>query len=136
MSLNFNGSRGLHFVHLNVRSLWNKYDQVRQLLFNSNISILGLSGSWLTHNLDERLIDIPNYSCIRLDRNWSDNNKKGGGVCCSIKNDIIYLDSEFANYNTSNRNVEMQIISINQPHLKQIILINLYHWAKWLAILF
>ena len=129
MTLNFKAKRGLHFVHLNVRSLWSKIDQIRQLMYDSNISILGLSESWLTSNLDPRLIEIPNYACIRLDRNWTDNNvsiKKGGGLCCYIKNDMIYSDSEFSNVNISNRNIEMQIISINQPHIKKILLINLY----------
>ena len=129
MSLNFSDVRGLHFVHLNVRSLWNKYDQIRQLLYNSNISVLGLSESWLTVNYDHRQLEIPDYSCFRLDRYWSDNNtnvKKGGGVCCYIKNDMIYSDREFANFNLSNRNIELQIISINQPHLKKIVLLNLY----------
>ena len=129
MSLNFKTKRGLHFVHLNIRSLLNKYDQTRQLLHDSNISILGISESWLNQNIDEGILDIPNYSCIRLDRGWSKNTvsiKKGGGICCYIKNDIIFSDSEFAKHNISNRNMEMQIISINQPHVKKIAFINLY----------
>ena len=129
MSLNFSADRGLHFVHLNVRSLWSKYDQIRQLLYNSNISLMGISESWLSTHVDQSLIEIPNYSCIRLDRNWSDNTvhvKKGGGVCCYIKNDMIYSENEFSNLNVSSKNIEVQIFSINQPHLKKIIILNLY----------
>ena len=72
---------------------------------------------------------VPNYSCIILDRSWSENNvsiKKGGGLCCYIKNDMIYSENELKNHNTPNRNIEMQIILINQPHLKKIVLVNLY----------
>ena len=129
MSLKFSNERGLHFVHLNTRSLWNKFDQVRQLLHDSNISVFGISESWLNENFDQRLIEIPQYSCIRNDRFWSENGiniKKGGGVCCYIKNSLIYSENEFQNFNKSTKNIEMQLISINQPHLKKIVLINLY----------
>ena len=139
MSLNFNAERGLHFVHLNVRSLWNKYDQIRQLLYDSNISVLGVSESWLTSSFDQGQIEIPKYSCIRLDRCWSDNNtniKKGGGVCCYIKNDLIYSDSEYANYNISSKNIEIQVLSINQPHLKKMLLLNLYRPPQGNTLLF
>ena len=49
---------------------------MRQVLHDSNVSIhvLGVSETWLTANTDQRIIEIPDYSCIRLDRNWSDNN--------------------------------------------------------------
>ena len=88
MSLNFSTERGLHFVHLNVRSLWNKYDQIRQLLYDSNISVMVISESWLTSNFDQSQIEIPKYSCTRLDRSWSEDNiniKKGGGICYYIQ---------------------------------------------------
>ena len=74
-------------------------------------------------------MSVPNYSCIRLDRNWSENNvsiKKGGGICCYIQKDIIFSESEYSNLNISSKNIEMQIISINQPHMKKIAFINLY----------
>ena len=98
----FNASRGLHFLHLNVRSLWSKYDQVRQLLYNINISVLGLLESWLTSDFDKHLIEIPKYSCLRSEPSWSENNtsiKKGGGLCHCVSEDLIYSDSEYANFN-------------------------------------
>ena len=79
--------------------------------------------------MDQRIIDIPNYSCTRQDRIWSDDNvtiKKGGGVCCFIRSDIDFSDTEFSEYNVSNKNIEAQWILINQPHLKKIIFCNLY----------
>ena len=42
------------------------------------------------------------------------------------KNDMIYSDSEFANLNMSSKNIEIQVLSINQPHLKKILILNLY----------
>ena len=98
-------------MHLNVRSLWNKYDQIRQYLFNSNISILGISESWLSDTTDRRLINIPNYTCISNDRIWSENNinvKKGGGTCCYIRSDLDYSDSQLSKFNISSKNIEAQ----------------------------
>ena len=43
-----------------------------------------------------------------------------------LKNDLIYSEDEFKNYNASNRNIEMQIIPIDQPHVTKMVLINLY----------
>ena len=117
----FNHLRGLHFVHLNIRSLWNKFDQFRELLKDSNVDIFGLSESWLNINIDDRLLLIPDYTCIRLDRAWSEDNvniKKGGGVCCYIKSNINFSDIEIAHLNKSNKDIEMLWITINQPNTK------------------
>ena len=54
----------------------------------------------------QRLIEIPNYSC--MDRNWSKSNvniKKDDGVCYCIKSDLIYSYSEFLHYNLSTKNI-------------------------------
>ena len=99
------------------------------MLYDSNVSILGVSETWLTANTDQRIIEIPDYSCIRLDRNWSDNNqniKKGGGICCYIKSNMIFSENELSDYNISSKNIEMQWLTINQPHLKKIVFCNLY----------
>ena len=96
---------------------------------DSNIHVLGLSETWLNDNADNRILSIPNYSCIRLDRTWSENNtnpKKGGGVCCYIKSDLNFSDSELSHLNKSTKNIEMLWIMLNQPNMKKNILRNLY----------
>ena len=62
--LDFNNTRGLHFVHLNIRSLWKKFDQTREILKDSNVDVLGISESWLNVNTDDRLLIKPNYTKI------------------------------------------------------------------------
>ena len=93
------------------------------------MDIFGISESWLNVNFDDRLLAIPKYTCIRLDRSWSENEihaKRGGGVCCYIKSDLIFSDSELSHLNKSTRNIEMLWITLNQPKMKTIIICNLY----------
>ena len=89
----------------------------------------GISESWLSENINDRLITIPNYHCVRLDRSWSDNDhniKKGGGICCYLKSDVIFSDCELSHKNVSSKNIEMLWISLNKENMKKIIICNLY----------
>ena len=85
-------------MHLNIRSLWHKYDLLKQFLVNSGISVMGLSETWLNENTPQKIISMPDYDLIRLDRTWSDSPtlpvKRGGGIGCYIKSDIIYSSTE------------------------------------------
>ena len=49
--LDFKGVKGLHFIHGNIRSMFNKFDQLKQYLLDSNITFLGLSETWLNENI-------------------------------------------------------------------------------------
>ena len=94
----------MHYVHGNVRSLFNKYLKLKQYLLDSNISVLGLSKTWLTKNIPNAMLFIPSYQLVRLDRNWTNANgqvKKGGGVCCYIDMNLIYLYSDLEQLNCS-----------------------------------
>ena len=90
-SCDFRHRKGLHLAHLNIRSLWNKIDVVRQLIKESGIHMFSLSETWLNTAMNTSMIDIPGYSCIRLDRAWTENNtiKKGSGICCYYQNEIL-----------------------------------------------
>ena len=79
--------------------------------------------------MDMRLLSIPNYTCIRSDRAWSEDNinpKKGGGVCCYIKSELNFSDSELFHLNKSTKNIEMLWVTLNQPNTKKIAICNLY----------
>ena len=92
-SLNFTGIKGLHYVHGNIRSRFNKFLQLKLYLLDSNIACLGLSEIWLTENTRSNMLYIPGYHLIRLDRKWLNLNghiKKGGGVCCYINANLKY----------------------------------------------
>ena len=94
-TLNFNGVKGFHYVHGNIRSLFNKINQLKLYLIDSNISCLGLSETWLTKTIPDNMLYIPGYHLLRLDRNWMNPHgqiKKGGGVCCYINTNINKTD--------------------------------------------
>ena len=72
-----NISNELSLLHLNVRSIKNKYDELCDYLKSLKIdfSIIGLTETWLTDNY-ANIFDIPGYKFIMANRK----NKNGGGV--------------------------------------------------------
>jgi len=78
-------NRGMHFLHLNVNSLLNKIDEVRQIVNASNVSIFGLTETKLDSSVYDSEISIDGYTLIRKDRN-----RHGGGVACYVKNSICF----------------------------------------------
>ena len=63
-----NAVKGLKLVHMNVRSLPKKIDQLRILLHNSTIDMLTLSETWLREGLVNNLYDLEGYKLFRCDR--------------------------------------------------------------------
>ena len=72
---NFNG---IKMVHLNVRSLLKKIDQIRLLNEGSGIDVLTISETWLKPHLKTSLVDLKGYQAFRLDRDSNSKNKKKG----------------------------------------------------------
>ena len=46
--------KGLKFVHMNVRSIVTKIDQLRTLLFDSKIDVVSVSETWLKPHLNTK----------------------------------------------------------------------------------
>ena len=125
------GTKGFNLVHLNIRSLFckNKFEMFKQQLTDSNIHVIGISESWLNNEIPSNIIQIKGYEVIRNDRNWSEKKnktKKGGGVCLYIKKDIIHSCEKYSYLNESSKNIESQWISLNQPNMREIIIVNIY----------
>ena len=76
-------NKGLHFLHLNARSVISKLTDLRRIVKESQTSVLAISESWLDSSITDEEIKIDGYSLIRGDRN-----RNGGGVCLYIKNNI------------------------------------------------
>ena len=77
--------KGLNILHLNVRSLRRKKEQVSQLAHSTDASIIALSETWLDQSVTDNEISIDGYNITRNDRAST-----GGGVCIYIKNNISY----------------------------------------------
>lgn len=60
--------KGLLLGHINIRRIANKTEQMEHLLSESNIDILGISQSWLSHSSPSAAINIPGYNVFRTDR--------------------------------------------------------------------
>ena len=89
----------------------------------------GLSETWLTVNISDKVLYIPGYHLIRLDCNWlnlQSQTKKGSGLCCYINSNLKFSSTDSAHLNCSTQNAEILHVVIEQPHIKKCILINVY----------
>ena len=101
--------KGLKVGHLNVRSLYNKYDEIMSILTQSQLGILCLNETWLDNTITNSQIHIPGYVIERRDRN-----RCGGGVSMYIREDIDYeLRTDIASVNTLVESLWVEIKCIN-----------------------
>ena len=134
VSLNeLEGQKGFHCAHLNVRSLLNKHDVLSQTVEQSKgyLHVLGLSETWLTCQIPDNFINIENYVCERLDREWGNPDfhgqvKKGGGVCLYINEHLNWSTSSFQKHNRSHNDIEIQWVEILNDHCRNFIIGNGY----------
>ena len=115
--------KGFKIVHINIRSLLKKIDQLRLILEASNIDIFTISESWLHSKIDTGLIQIEGYNAYRLDREGHNTKKKrGGGLLTYVKKsyDVYVQDSE----NISTNDLEIQWFKIAKHRMKTITLAN------------
>lgn len=77
--------KGLHFVHLNIRSLLPKIDEVRMLARNTRAACICMTETWLDETVFDSEIQIDNYVLRRQDRN-----RHGGGVCIYVRSDLSF----------------------------------------------
>ena len=81
--------RGLHFIHINVRSLFPKLDELRLIARETNAACIAISETWLDDSVFDSELSILNYNIYRRDRN-----RHGGGVCLYIRSDIAFNTRE------------------------------------------
>ena len=75
----------LKLAHLNVRSLFNKLDEVLNLACTFDLDVLAITETWLGPNVDDGLIKLNNYRCVRRDRDGL-----SGGVAIYLRNAIKF----------------------------------------------
>ena len=114
---------GVKIAHLNVASILGAH--------KFEIDVFCASETWLNCNVPDGLIDIVGYNVSRVDRGWKieasdENAKKGGGLICYTRQGIAMNEFRYARLNQSNKNLEMQWISLEMKNLRRIIIINIY----------
>lgn len=84
--------------HLNARSLFTGFDDLKEIIFSESFQIFAVSETWLSNDLDSDLVQIPGYGIIRKDRS-----ERGGGVALYLSNllhyTVIELDREESEVN-------------------------------------
>ena len=105
-------NKSLHFGHLNINSIVPKIEQLRSLIINSNIPVVGITETKLDNTVNNEEVEIDVYNLIRSDRN-----REGGGIACYIKTIISF------NYHRSlSENFENILIDILLPKSKLVTL--------------
>ena len=82
---NMFNKRGLHFIHINTRSLLPKIENIRILARKTRAACIAISESWLDSTVFDSEIHIDNYNILRKDRE-----RRGGGVCLYIRDDLAF----------------------------------------------
>ena len=127
------GSRGLKVAHLNVASILgsHKFEMMRKQIEGSHLNVFCASETWLTSGKPTDLISVHGYNVARLDRGWKTNNldvnvKRGGGLICYVSQNINMNEFRYARFNQSNKDLEMQWISLDMTNMRRIVIINVY----------
>lgn len=96
---------GLQFIHLNVRSIFPKIEELKNNFLTSSMDIICFTETWLHGNIKDLSIDLPGYDLLRNDRL----NKRGGGTCIFVNQRLHY---EPCLPNVCQAEVEMQSITL------------------------
>ena len=98
-------THGFKMLHLNVRSLNGKIDELRSTL-SSGIHLLALSETWLSSDIMDSEIGIVGYKLYRADRKT-----RGGGVAVYVRDDICTIRRD----DLESPDVESVWLQVNLP---------------------
>lgn len=117
--------KGIKIAHFNVRSIMPKLESVKIWLEEKELDIVTFNETWLTKNISNSQIDLPDYTIIRQDRKL---NKRGGGLITLLtkKKNIDYSLKKFANSNISNADAEIQAMEVKIGQIHKMIVVNCY----------
>ena len=114
-------------MHLNIRSLLakGKFNTLRAQMTNSKCHVITLSETWLNGKIPSSMVDIEGYTLHRQDR-VNRTKVRGGGLVVYISKDINVDDHKFSRINSCNKDIEIQCVLLDIPHVRQIIIFNIY----------
>ena len=119
--------KGLKVMFWNVRSLYNKFDSVKQEIELLAPEVININETWLHNQMPDHFVNITDYSLVRNDRTLilpDGTIKRGGGICTYIKqglNFVIHND-----FNICTADIEMSVIEYCLPHTRKIFIFNIY----------
>ena len=125
--------KGFHCAHLNIRNLFNKHDVLKQTVegWENNLHVLGLSETWLNHDIPNNFIDINGYVCERSDRSWCNpanpgQAKKGGGICLYVNEHLNWSTKSYNFLNRNSNEIEIQWVEIINEKCRNFVIANGY----------
>ena len=122
-------AKGLKFVHLNIRSVVKKIDQIRTMVPNNTLDVFTLSETWLRKYMSTQIVHLNGYKLFRMDREAKAKNgkvKRGGGLITYVNEKHASNTELLDNLCVSNEHVEAQWILIHRPQSRNICVCNLY----------
>ena len=106
-----NCENNLIIAHLNARSLNKNIVELREIIENANFDVICISETWLKRNTPKDRFTINGYNIFRSDRR----NKRGGGVCCYVRDEYIAKKIKIPNVPAS---PEFMFVEISLLHQK------------------
>ena len=118
------GGKGFSVVHLNARSIRNKFkERIKVELENKKLDVILFSETWLSNiDLDSEY-QLEGYNLHRLDRA---RDKIAGGICAFTADHLTVSMQHLLCMNVSNKDIEMQWMQINKGKSKKALIINIY----------
>ena len=104
-------NKGLHLIHINARSMYNKLSEIRIITRETNPAILSITESWLDESHTTESISIEGYNIVRRDRKTH-----AGGVLMYVRSDLAYNQRQ----DLQNDNLEDLWIELYLKHTKPI----------------
>ena len=125
----FNQLKGMRMVHMNVRSMVNKFSELKLFLATNSPDVLILSETWAHEGYPESFFSVTHYNHWRYDRQAMRPNgkpKQGGGLCIYVheKYDVTKISDDQASI--SCEDIELFWLQINIKQTRPIILGALY----------
>ena len=117
--------KGFKFVMLNVRSLYSSVDEIAVKF--GNVDVIALCETWLNDSYTDEMLDIPNFTIFRLDRNSGNirnsrnNLKRGGGLLFYVSNKHSDYISIISNCSKVTYNLEQLWICLRKPNVRNAI---------------
>ena len=118
--------KGLKLVHLNIRSLSKKIDQLRVILANSTIQIITISETWLNNSHTNHNLQINGFSSFRQDRSYPTGSTRGGGLITYMNPDLADNTIPLTKRDHCSKHVEAQWLKVKRDHTSNLIICNLY----------
>ena len=114
--------KGIRMIHLNTRSMFNKFDQIKETFLGFDVILL--SETWLTPSIPDTAITIDGYNLVRQDRGLP-GGKRGGGLCIYVKSKfkLDYLEKSF---NQVTNDFEILGVTIKHPYIKPFNILGIY----------